>query len=193
VSARVENGGFAGMSAASGRRYTGTAILLHWLVALVIFGLIGLGWYMVDIPKNTPERSYFFNLHKSIGLVALFLILVRVGWRAGHVPPPLPASLKGWEIAASTWSHRLLYACMLIMPLSGYIASNFTKFGVKFFGIDLPPWGPADKTLQGIFNNIHVVTSYVLVALIALHVLGAFKHLLVDKDSVFRRMLPGRD
>jgi cytochrome b561 len=173
-------------------RYTGTAILLHWVIALLVFALIGLGWYMIDIPKGTPERSYFYNLHKSIGLTTLFFILVRVAWRLTHVPPRLPRSLKRWEVAAATWGHRLLYACLLIMPLSGYIASNFTKFGVKYFGIELPPWGPEDKTLYGIFNNIHVITSYLLVALIALHVGGAFKHLLVDRDAVFRRMLPGR-
>jgi cytochrome b561 len=180
------------MSAFGRERYTGTAILLHWVIALLVFVLIGLGWYMVDIPKNTPERAYFYNLHKSIGLTTLFVILVRVGWRLAHVPPRLPATLREWEIVAATWSHRLLYACLLIMPVSGYIASNFTKFGVKYFGIELPPWGPQDKTLYGIFNNIHVVTSYVFVVVIALHVAGAFKHLLVDRDTVFRRMLPGR-
>ena len=179
------------MNTSANSRYTGTAILLHWLIAIFVFAQIGFGWFMVDIPKNTPERSYFYNLHKSIGLTALFFILVRVWWRFTHVPPRLPGSLAKWEILAATWSHRLLYACLLVMPLSGYIASNFTKFGVKYFGIELPPWGPADKTLYGIFNNIHVVTSYILVTLIALHVLAAFKHLLVDKDAVFRRMLPG--
>jgi len=173
-------------------RYTGTAILLHWVIALLVFVLIGLGWFMVDIPKNTPERSYFYNLHKSIGLTTLAFIVVRVAWRLTHLPPRLPATLKEWEAVAATWTHRLLYVCLLVMPLSGYIASNFTKFGVKYFGIELAPWGPEDKTLYGIFNNIHVFTSYLFVVLIALHVAGAFKHLVVDRDSVFRRMLPGR-
>jgi len=179
------------MSASAADRYTGIAILLHWLIALLVFVLIGLGWYMVDIPKNTPERSYFYNLHKSIGLTTLSFILVRIAWRLTHVPPRLPATLREWEVVAATWAHRLLYICLLVMPLSGYIASNFTKFGVKYFGIELPPWGPEDKTLYGIFNTIHVFTSYFFVVLIALHVAGAFKHLVVDKDSVFRRMLPG--
>jgi len=181
------------MTAFAVRRYAGTAIFLHWLIAMLVFVLIGLGWYMIDIPKNTPERAYFYNLHKSIGLTTLFFIALRVVWRLTHVPPPLPRSLKEWEVVAATWSHRLLYACLLIMPLSGYIASNFSKFGVKYFGIDLPPWGPQDTTLYGIFNNIHVFTSYVFVTLIAVHMLAAFKHLLLNRDSVFQRMLPGRD
>ena len=180
------------MNASARDRYTGVAILLHWLIALLVFALVGLGWYMVDIPKNTPERSYFYNLHKSIGVTTFFFILVRVVWRLTHVPPRLPESLRAWEATVATWSHRVLYACLLVMPLSGYIASNFTKFGVKYFGIEFPPWGPEDKTLYGIFNSIHVFTSYLFVAVIALHVAGAFKHLILDKDAVFRRMLPGR-
>lgn len=192
MAARARNRDHRALSAFATDRYTGVAVLLHWLIALLVFVLIGLGWYMVDIPKNTPERSYFYNLHKSIGLTTLALILVRVGWRLTHVPPRLPASLKTWEVVASTWSHRLLYVCLLVMPLSGYVASNFTKFGVKYFGIELPPWGPEDKTLYGIFNNVHVATSFIFVALIALHVAAAFKHLLVDRDAVFRRILPGR-
>lgn len=180
------------MRDSSDTRYTGTAIVLHWLIAGLVFALIGLGWYMTDIPKNTPERAYFYNLHKSIGLTAFFFILVRVWWRLTHKPPALPATLKSWELKAAAWSHRLLYVCLLVMPISGYVASNFTKFGVKYFGIELPPWGPQDKTLYAVFNNIHVFTSYLFVALIALHLLGAFKHLLMGDDSVFRRILPGR-
>ena len=172
-------------------RYTSTAIALHWLIAAAVFGLIGLGWYMTDIPKNTPERAYFFNLHKSIGLTTAFFIAIRLWWRFTHTPPALVASLQPWERMAATWTHRLLYICLVLLPLSGYVASNFTKFGVKYFGIGLPPWGPENKLLYGVFNNVHVFTSYVLVALIALHVAGAFKHLLMDKDNVFRRMLPG--
>lgn len=174
-------------------RYTGTAILLHWVIALCVFVLVGLGWYMVDIPKNTPERAYFYNLHKSIGLTTFAIIVVRMAWRLTHVPPKLPGTMQAWEVTAATWGHRLLYVCLVVMPLSGYIASNFTKFGLKYFGIPLPPWGPEDKALYGIFNGIHVATSYLLVTLIALHVMSAFKHLVVDRDGVFRRMLPGRD
>lgn len=180
------------MSASNRDGYTSVAVWLHWLIAILVLLLIGLGWYMVDIPKNTPARAYFFNLHKSIGLVAFSVVALRLVWRLSHVPPGLPASVKQWEVLAASWTHRLLYAGLLVMPISGYVASNFTKFGVKFFGLELPPWGPEDKVLYGIFNQIHVVTSYIFVALIVLHVAAAFKHLLIDRDDVFRRMLPGR-
>lgn len=177
---------------AAGSRYDGVAITMHWLLALVMFALIGLGWYMVDIPRGTPERAYFYNLHKSIGLTVFAVVLLRLWWRQRHDPPVLPATLPDWQLVASTWSHRLLYVCMFVLPISGYIGSNFTKFGVKYFGIDIPPWGPEDKELYAIFKNTHVYTSYLFVTLIALHAGAALKHLIFDKDGVFQRMWPGR-
>lgn len=173
-------------------RYTSTAVLLHWLVALLVLVLIGLGWYMVGIPRGTPERAAFYNLHKSIGVVAGLLIALRIGWRWRHAPPALPASLAQWEIRFAAWSHRLLYACMVVMPLSGYVATNFTKFGVQFFGlVDLKPWAWPDKAIHGVLNDIHVFTSYLFAALVALHVTAALRHLLRGGADIFRRMLPG--
>jgi cytochrome b561 len=77
------------------------------------------------------------------------------------------------------------------MPITGYVASNFSKYGVNFLNVvKLPPWGIDDKTIYGAFNTAHVFTSYVFVALIAAHVLAAFRHLL-KRDGIFSRMLPG--
>lgn len=173
-------------------RYTNTAILLHWLLAALIFTLVGLGWYMVDIPRGTPERAVFYNLHKSIGVTAALFIALRIGWRATHPAPPLPSTLAAWERLGAEAAHRLLYACMVIMPLAGFTASNFTKYGVKFFGYPLPILGWEDEEVYRVFNGIHVYTSYVFVTLIALHVGAALKHLLADRDGVFQRMLPRR-
>lgn len=171
-------------------RYTLMAVVFHWVVALLMFTLIGLGWYMVDIPKSTPPRGIFFNLHKSIGLIAALLILVQIWWRIKHAPPPLPASLPAWERKASNIGHRLLYVCMVAMTLSGYVEANFTKYGIKFFGYPLPPWGWEDKAISALLTKIHVFTSYIFVALIIIHVVAAFKHFLLDRDQVLQRMLP---
>lgn len=171
-------------------RYTLTAIILHWVLALLMFTLIGLGWYMVEIPRGAPPRGVFFNLHKSIGLITAMIILVQLWWRIRHAPPPLPATLPQWEMKAAKIGHALLYACMIVMTLSGYIESNFTKYGIKFFGYPLPPWGREDKAISAIFTGIHLFASYVLVTLIAIHIAAALKHLLLDKDKVFQRMLP---
>lgn len=172
-------------------RYSRTAVALHWVIALAVLGQIAFGWYLQTVPRLTPDRTVFVNLHKSTGLVIGVLILVRLAWRLRHRPPPLPASMPAWERRAARASHALLYACMLIMPIAGYAASNFSKFGVKFFNaVTLPPWGADDSAVYAFFNALHVATSYVFVALIAIHVGAALKHLLFPRHGIFRRMLP---
>jgi cytochrome b561 len=132
------------------------------------------------------------NLHKSTGLTIGLLILVRLGWRLTHRAPPLPDSIPGWQRTAARASHFALYACMLIMPAAGYLASNFSRFGVNFFNaVLLPPWGIDDRRLYAVFNTTHVVTSYVLAALIAVHILAALRHLYL-RDGIFLRMWPAR-
>lgn len=168
-------------------------MLLHWLVAFLLLGQFALGLYLESIPRGVPARGYFVNLHKSTGLLIGLLILVRLGWRLTHTPPPLPVSVPRWQQQAATVSHCLLYVLMLVMPLSGYLASNFSKHGVNFFNsIKLAPWGSDDKLIYAIFNQTHIVSSWLLLALVLVHVLAALKHLLLDHDSVFFRMLPQR-
>lgn len=172
-------------------RYSRTAMVLHWVIALAVLGQIAFGWYLQTVPRLTPDRTIFVNMHKSTGLVIGLLILARLAWRLTHKPPPLPASMPAWERRAAAASHALLYACMLTMPLAGYTASNFSKFGVKLFNaVLLPPWGADDRAVYAFFNGLHVATSYVFVALIAIHVAAALRHLFNPRHGVFRRMLP---
>lgn len=172
-------------------RYSRTAMVLHWVIALAVLGQIAFGWYLQTVPRLTPDRTVFVNMHKSTGLVIGLLILARLAWRLTHKPPPLPASMPAWERRAAAASHALLYACMLIMPLAGYTASNFSKFGVKLFNaVLLPPWGTDDRAVYAFFNGLHVATSYVFAALIAIHIAAALKHLFFPRHRIFRRMLP---
>jgi cytochrome b561 len=173
------------------RRYTWQAVLLHWLLAALIIGMLWLGYSLEDIPRNTPARGFYVNLHKSFGVLVLLLVLARLAWRATHPAPPFPPAMPRWQALAAAWTHRLLYLCILLQPLSGYLGSSFGKFGVRFFGIPLPQWGWEDKALHSFFEVIHEAVAVALIVLIAIHVLAALKHLLVDRDQVFQRMLPG--
>ena len=87
--------------------YAPTAVALHWVLALLVFSLYGLGWYMVGIPKGTPPVAYFYNLHKSLGIVAALPIILLIWWRATHVPPSLPGSLPAWQARAAHINHLL--------------------------------------------------------------------------------------
>jgi cytochrome b561 len=148
---------------------------------------------MTDIPRGTPERTFFYNLHKSIGLTTGIIVFLRLWWRAKNPPPPLPASMPGWQVEASKLSHVLLYLCLIIMPLAGFSASQFTKYGVTYFGLfKIPPLGFENRLIYDFLQGIHETTAVLLVFLVIVHVGAALKHLLVDRDGVFQRMLAGK-
>ena len=172
-------------------RYTRVAKVLHWLLVALVLGQISFGWFLRTVERGTPDRSLYVNLHKSTGITIGLVILFRLYWRLTHVPPPIPDAVASWERRGASASHIALYACMLIMPISGYVASNFSKYGIRYFNVvALPPWGIDDRQIYAVFNSTHVVTSYVFVALIAIHVAAALTHLL-RRDGIFERMWPG--
>ena len=169
-------------------RYGRTARVLHWLIAILLLVQFVFGWWLNDIPRNTPARGYFVNLHKSTGIVLGLLILLRIFWRFRHPPPPLPAMMARWRQGLAAASHHALYVCMVVMPLSGYIASNFSRHGVRFFNaIALPPWGPDEKLVYAVFNQVHKTCAVLLLALVVLHVLAAVQHGL-HRDGIFPRI-----
>lgn len=172
-------------------KYTRIAILLHWLLAPLLLALIALGLYMTDLPRNTPARGAYFNLHKSLGLVAFTLVALRAVWRLRLGAPLAPAAMTVWQRRAAALNHAALYACMVLMPISGYLGSSFGKFGVKFFGLTLPHWGWEDGRLQKIFVETHHVVAGVFIALILVHTGAALYHL-IRRDGVCGRIWPGR-
>jgi cytochrome b561 len=166
--------------------YDRTAVLLHWGIGAAVLGQLALGWWMLDIPKGPDGvRAWWFNLHKSIGMALGLLILLRAGWRITHAAPALP--LPGWQRSAAAASHAGLYACMLVMPLSGYLGSSFSKYPIRVFGAALPHWGwdwPAAKQLLA---AVHETAAWAFSVLLCLHIAAALWHAL-RADGIFRRM-----
>ncbi len=169
--------------------YTRTAVMLHWLIGVCVLSQITLGLWMITIPKSPPGvRAGWFNVHKSIGITLAVLILLRFAWRLFHRPPPLPATMPAWERTAAKANHWLLYACMIVMPVAGYLGSSFTKYPILYFGIKLPQWGWDSPGLKELFSQVHYVTAGIFIALISIHIAAAIKHWLVDRDGVVQRM-----
>ena len=171
-------------------RYGKVAMLLHWGIALLVIGMLVLGYYMAGIPKGTPDRALYFNLHKSLGVLAGVLILLRLLWRMTHRPPALPASMAAWNIKAAHAGHVLLYVLMVLQPLTGYLSSSFNKYGVRFFGLQLPRWAAENAGWRDNLMQYHKLFALVFAVLIALHVLAACRHMLFDRKQMARRMLP---
>ena len=171
------------------RCYPTTVALLHWVIAAAVIFLVVLGWWMQEIPKQPPGlRADAYNLHKSIGLAALLLMFARLGWRVTHRAPELPP-LPLWQARTARLVHVLLYVCLFIQPLSGYLGSAFSGYPVKLFGFVLPAWAPKSDPLKDAMSVVHLVNSCVLVTALVLHIAGALKHVL-DRDGLFRRMWP---
>jgi cytochrome b561 len=174
-------------------RYDRIAMALHWVIAFGVIAQIALGLWMIDIPKQpVGVRAYWFNLHKSIGMTLAVLIVWRLSWRLTHRPPPLPSTMPRWQAKAAGVSHILLYACMITMPLAGYLGSVFSGYPIKYFGLVVPAWGVKDDALKEFFSAVHLVAALTFISLISLHVLAALKHLFHDRDGVFHRMVPHR-
>ena len=173
-------------------RYTRTAIALHWTIAALVIVQFAWGWWMQEIPKQpVGPRVDAFNLHKSVGMTILALMVVRILWRIGHHPPPLPP-MRSWQARAARLTHIGLYVLLVIHPLSGYLGSEFSGYPVKYFGMTLPTWAGKNVALKEFLSSAHLATSWMIAALVGLHIGGALKHALVDRDGLLSRMGIGR-
>lgn len=171
-------------------RYTLTAIVLHWAMALLMIVLFALGWYMTSLPDDSPNRSQLFQLHKSIGLTMAMLVVIRLVWRIKYAPPPLPTFVKPWTRRLAEATHHLLYLSMFVQPVSGYISSSFSGYTTRFWGIPLPHWGWKAPELNELFTEIHEISSVVLLILVLVHIVGFVAHAYRGEMAILHRMMP---
>ncbi len=170
--------------------YTRTAKGLHWLIALLMLGLLGLGFYMHDLPLS-PQKLQLYAWHKWAGVTVFLLVIVRLAWRVTHQPPPLPAGMPGWQQWAAQATHLLLYGLMLAIPLSGWLMSSAKGFQTVWFGVlPLPDLLTKDKALGDLLQTLHMSLNLLLAALLVAHVGASLKHHFINKDDVLLRMLP---
>lgn len=171
-------------------RYTGTAIGLHWLMALLLAGLFCVGLYMHDLPLS-PWKLRVFSWHKWAGVTAFLLLLARIGWRAAHRPPQLPGSMSRLMQRAAHAGHILIYVLMAAIPLTGWLMSSAKGFQTVYFGVlPIPDLLGKDKELGETLQQVHYALNLVLAAVVAGHAAAALKHHFLDKDGVLRGMLP---
>ena len=190
-------------------QYNNISIFLHWLIAVGIVFMFILGWFMDTVPKDAAKsstfdlfnmglyvwelskevspRSFYFNLHKSVGISLFALIILRILWRLTHKPPALLDSMKTWEKKLATGAHHGLYFLMVATPLAGIIMSISSKYGIHWFGIKLVG-GIDNKASRELFYEFHEVFGLLILLILFFHIAGAFKHALVDKDGTLRRM-----
>ena len=165
--------------------------LMHWLMAICILGMIGSGWYMAGLDGEAPNKYDLYPWHKSFGVLLLGLIFLRIIIRLGSKIPALPSGLPSHEKLLANLAHVCLYILMLLVPLSGFIMSDIGGHDIYFFGIPLPDLLETNKDMGGWFHSVHVFIPYVLLGVVALHILGALKHRFMDtpENDVLKKML----
>lgn len=175
-------------------RYDRIQIILHWLIGLIILGMIALGLFMIELPKQSElppgeesVRAFYFLLHKSMGISVAILIVLRVLWRITHKAPSLPDTIAKWQQKAAGAVHGLFYVLMVAVPLTGFMQSSYSKYSTKFWGIKLPRLAEADQEMREFYSQIHECLVFVLIALIVIHLIAVVKHKLA-KNGVSERM-----
>jgi cytochrome b561 len=171
-------------------RYSAVTMLLHWAIAI---GVI-VQWRIAETAEHAPEEEAgaIMANHFSLGVTILVLVLLRLAWRFVHRPPPLAAHLQPWERTLAKTTHTLFYVLLIVMPLAGWVAMSSFARGVPVWGLfDLPPLPVPENVERGMaIFELHGVAGTVLLGLVVIHVLGALKHTLIDKDGNLFRMLP---
>ena len=173
--------------------YTRTAIVLHWLVALLVLINFPLGVIMHEMVLS-PDKLRMLSYHKWLGVTVFILVVVRLAWRAKHKPAPLLATMPQWQRMAAQAVHVLLYALLFAIPLSGWLMSSAKGFQTVYLGIlPLPDLLPKDKVLGDALSALHQLLNFTLLILLAGHVAAALKHHFIDRDGTLARMLPFLD
>ena len=181
-------------------RYTGVAIALHWVIALLALGQVAGGLYMHDLPDGSAEKVWLYQAHKSFGITILVLTLFRLFWRMTHPVPALPAAMSGPEKFLAHGAHIAFYVLLIGIPLVGWALVSASPFAnsvqTYLFGVihlpHLPFFDGVEnrKDLAHSIAEVHEYLAFAMLGLVGLHVAAALKHQYVNRDGVLGRMLP---
>ena len=173
--------------ASPSKPYSVVSRIIHWLTALIILGLLVVGTYMTQLDVS-EQKLQLYNLHKSFGLLVLALAFVRILWHVITKKPKSLPSHKRWEKILSHMVHGFLYLLLFALPLSGWVMSSAGDFNIKFFSLNMPDIVAKDEALFKLSHEMHEVFAWVLMGFLALHIAGALKHHVIDRDETLERM-----
>lgn len=169
-------------------RFGWVSIVIHWLMAIAIIGMFGLGVWMVDLDYYDAWYHRSLWIHQSIGMLLLFLLIFRLVWRLTN---PIPEILgEWWEKLIAIWVHRGHYILMAAVMITGYLITTAYGRGVDIFGLfEFPALLDADKGRESSAGFIHMLLAWGFMGYIGMHAAAALKHHLIDKDVTLLRML----
>ncbi|MEL7212299.1 MAG: cytochrome b [Pseudomonadota bacterium] len=172
-------------------QYRWPARLIHWTMALFILISIPVGVVMTQQGLDRALQNSLFIFHKNAGVLLLLLIFIRIAYRLGHKPAPLPSDIPEWQVKIADLSHLILYALLLIMPITGYIRVKAGGFPIESLdALGVPSLVPRSDALAEVAKTIHYFGGYAIAAFITMHICAALFHAVIRKDGVFSRMWP---
>ncbi|NMY50220.1 cytochrome b [Pseudomonas sp. WS 5011] len=173
----------------SSSHYGLVSIFMHWLVAVVVFGLFGLGYWMVGLDYYSSWRQTAPDLHKSIGLVLFAVMLARVLWRWFSPPPASLPNHGRMTRMASKLGHIFLYLGLFVLMISGYLISTADGRGIPVFGLfEVPASLTSIPDQEDVAGLVHEYLAWTLVIFAGIHALAALKHHFIDRDCTLTRM-----
>jgi len=167
-------------------KYSRTVRILHWIVALLVFFTWPMG-LMIGFAKDEVKLD-FYLVHESAGFLVFWFMLVRIGARFYHRAPSLFGTT--FERVAARTVHGLIYIFLIVMPVSGFLATNAHGFPLQWFGA-IPIWSPIDKSpaIAPTLSEIHEWSAWIILGLLALHIMAAIYHHLIRRDATLYRIL----
>ena len=169
-------------------RFTLLGRLLHWTMAVLVLAMLFIGIGMVS--TISPRYHMLLAVHKSIGIVILVLVAIRLINRLINPPPPLPADLPWWQVSAAKASHWVLYLLMFALPLVGWAMLSAAGYPIVVFGsLHLPAILPHDVAVFALLRTAHTVLALLLFATFLAHLGAALFHALIRRDEVLPSML----
>ncbi|WP_375740932.1 cytochrome b [Pseudomonas boanensis] len=171
-------------------RFGLVSIILHWGVALVFFGLFGLGLWMVELNYYSSWYKTAPEIHKGIGILLFVVMLARFGWRFASPPPPALPNHGPMTRLGSKLGHLVLYVGLFAVMISGYLISTAEGRGISVFGLfEVPATLTAIPDQEDVAGVIHEYLAWGLVIFAGIHALAALKHHFIDRDATLTRML----
>ena len=171
-------------------RYGLLTRILHWAIAVLILFLVWLGWYMVDLDYYHKWYNSSLVWHKSLGVIALVLALIKFGWQLYTPAPHAVGALKPWERKAATGMHHVLLLLMLFIPVTGYFISTSDGKPVEVFDwFSIPALISDNKSVRDWAIDLHFYMAYGIGLLAIGHAGAALKHQFIDKDGTLARMI----
>lgn len=168
--------------------YTPVAKGLHWLMALLIFGLLALGMYMQNLPLS-PQKLEIYSWHKWFGVTVFLMVWFRLAWRVTHRPPAFPETMSRRLQWLAHAGHAALYILMIAIPLTGWLMSSAKGFQTVWFGVlPIPDLVSRDRALGDLLQQVHKLLNIALMLTLAGHVVAALWHHFVLKDDTLRRI-----